>query len=213
MLKKLTEEQQARLIDTAILEFADKGFKGAGLSRIAKNAGVSVGVIYKYYEDKDALFAACVKNTLDYLDTVLQQVGAVDAQGADLPELVRALVHQVQTSCKDHPEYFRMYHQITAGNASEQGEKLAELIERPSAQAYKAALMQAVEEKRIDERLDPGAGAFFFDNLLMMLHYAYSCAYYKERMDIYCGKQLAASEEKMEDQMVRFVLNGLGYKE
>ena len=42
MLKKLTEEQQARLIDTAILEFADKGFKGAGLSRIAKNAGVSV---------------------------------------------------------------------------------------------------------------------------------------------------------------------------
>ena len=68
MLKKLTEEQQARLIDTAILEFADKGFKGAGLSRIAKKAGVSVGVIYKYYEDKDALFNACVKNTLDYLD-------------------------------------------------------------------------------------------------------------------------------------------------
>jgi hypothetical protein len=32
-------------------------------------------------------------------------------------------------------------------------------------------------------------------------------------MDIYCGKQLAASEEKMEDQMVRFILNGLGYRE
>ena len=29
MLKKLTESQQTKLIDTAILEFADKGFKGA----------------------------------------------------------------------------------------------------------------------------------------------------------------------------------------
>ena len=213
MLKKLTEAQQTKLIETAILEFADKGLKGAGLSRIAKNAGVSVGVIYKYYEDKDALFDACVKRTLDYLNEALQQVGASDAQGTDLPDLVRALVNKVQTSCREHPEYFRMYHQITAGNASKHGEKLAELIERPSAQAYKAALTKAVEEGRIDEELDPGAGAFFFDNLLMMLHYAYSCAYYQNRMDIYCGKQLAANEKKMEEQMVRFILNGLGYKE
>ena len=57
-----------------------------------------------------------------------------------------------------------------------------------------------------------GAGAFFFDNLMMMLHYAYSCTYYTARMDIYCGKKLAASEKKMADQMVRFILNGLGYQ-
>ena len=58
-----------------------------------------------------------------------------------------------------------------------------------------------------------GAGAFFFDNLMMMLHYAYSCAYYSERMSVYCGKRLASSEKKMAEQMVRFILNGLGYKE
>ena len=55
MLKKLTESQQAQIIDKAVLEFAEKGYKGAGLSTIARNAGVSVGVIYKYYADKGAL--------------------------------------------------------------------------------------------------------------------------------------------------------------
>lgn len=213
MLKKLTEAQQAKLIDTAILEFAEMGFKGAGLSRIAKNAGVSVGVIYKYYEDKEALFHACISKSLDYLDEVLSKVGAAEAEGADLPGLVEALVYQIQYTCREHPEYFRMYHQITAGNDETQGRHLAELIERPSAKAYKAALKKAVEEGRIDERLDPGAGAFFFDNLLMMLHYAYSCPYYTERMNIYCGKRIAGSEKKMAEQMVRFILNGLGYKE
>ena len=213
MLKKLTEEQQAKIIDTATIEFADKGFKGAGLSNIAKEAGVSVGVIYKYYEDKEALFTACVKKTLDYLDEVLDMTGATDLQTISLPDMVRALVNQVQASCRTHPEYFRLYHQITAGNDVEHGAYMAEIIERPSAKAYMAVLKKAVEEGVIDERLDPGAGAFFFDNLLMMLHYAYSCAYYKERMDIYCGESFAADEKKMEEQMVRFILNGLGYKE
>ena len=69
-----------------------------------------------------------------------------------------------------------------------------------------------VLRRLVARQLDAGAGAFFFDNLMMMLHYAYSCTYYTARMDIYCGKKLAASEKKMADQMVRFILNGLGYQ-
>jgi len=31
-------------------------------------------------------------------------------------------------------------------------------------------------------------------------------------MNIYCGKKLSVSEKKLGEQMVRFILNGLGYK-
>ncbi len=209
MLKKLTETQQAQIVDKAIEEFARKGYKGAGLSNIARSAGVSVGVIYKYYKDKEELFGACVSKSIAYLDEVLTTAGQ---EGSDLPEMIRSLIRQTQAASGEHPEYFRMYHQITAGDDAAQAAKLAEIIERPSAKAYKAALRKARKEGRIDEELDTGAGAFFFDNLMMMLHYAYSCAYYSERMNIYCGKKLASSGKKMEDQMVRFVLNGLGYR-
>lgn len=210
MLKKLTEDQQALILDKATCEFAEKGYKGAGLSTIAKNAGVSVGVIYKYYADKEELFRACVSKNIAFLDEVLRNACRA---GDDLPEMIRSLIRQVQIACREHPEYFRMYHQITAGGDAEQAKQLAEIIERPSAKAYKSAIRKAQKEGRIDSDLDTGAAAFFFDNLMMMLHYAYSCTYYAERMNIYCGKRLAASEKKMEDQMVRFALNGLGYRE
>ena len=209
MLKKLTEDQQALIIEKATCEFAEKGYKGAGLSAIAKNAGVSVGVIYKYYADKEELFQACVRKSIDYLDEALSRAGE---EGKDLPKMIRALVRQTQTACRERPEYFRMYHQITTSDDAAQVKQLAEIIERPSVKAYKDTIRKAQREGLIDEHLDPGAGAFFFDNLMMMLHYAYSCAYYSERMNIYCGKKLASSGKKMEDQMVRFVLNGLGYR-
>ena len=209
MLKKLTESQQALIIDKAVLEFAEKGYKGAGLSTIAKNAGVSVGVIYKYYADKEQLFRACISKSIKYLDEALSNAGKA---GGNLPDMIRALVQQTLIACRDRPEYFRMYHQITMGDDADWARELAEIIERPSAKAYKDAIKKAQKEGLIDENLDAGAGAFFFDNLMMMLHYAYSCTYYTERRDIYCGKRLSASEKKMSDQMVRFILNGLGYK-
>ena len=209
MLEKLTESQQALIIDKAVLEFAEKGYKGAGVSAIAKNAGVSVGVIYKYYADKEELFRACINKSITYLDEALSNAGRA---GADLPEMIRALVKQTLIACRERPEYFRMYHQITTGDDAERAQELAEMIEKPSAKAYKSAVKSAQKEGLIDEKLDAGAGAFFFDNLMMMLHYAYSCSYYTERMNIYCGKRLAASEKKLGEQMVRFILNGLGYK-
>ena len=209
MLKKLTEDQQALIIEKATCEFAEKGFKGAGLSAIAKNAGVSVGVIYKYYADKEELFRACISKSIDYLDEALSRAGG---EGKSLPEMIRALVSQTQVACREHPEYFRMYHQITTSDDPDEAAQLAEIIERPSAKAYRDAIRKAQKEGLIDADLDPGAGAFFFDNLMMMLHYAYSCTYYTERMNIYCGKRLATNEKKLGEQMVRFILNGLGYQ-
>ncbi len=209
MLKKLTESQQALIIDKAVLEFAEKGYKGAGLSTIAKNAGVSVGVIYKYYADKEELFRACISKSIAYLDEAISYAGR---EGKDLPEMIRALVDQTLIACRERPEYFRMYHQITTGDDAERTKELAGIIEKPAAKAYKAVIKKAQEEGLIDGELDAGAGAFFFDNLMMMLHNAYSCTYYNERLNIYCGKRLAAGEKKMSDQMVRFILNGLGYK-
>lgn len=210
MLKKLTEDQQAAIIEKATCEFAEKGYKGAKLSSIAKSAGVSVGVIYKYYKDKEELFQACVSKSITYLDEVLTNAGQ---EGSDLPEMIHSLISQTQVACREHPEYFRMYHQITTEDDPEHAKYMAAIIEAPSAKAYKAVLKKAHEEGRIDGALDSSAGALFFDNLMMMLHYSYSCPYYAERMNIYCGKRLAGSEKKMEDQMVRFILNGLGYQE
>lgn len=45
----------------AITEFLEKGFRGASLRKIVKNAGVTTGAFYGYYSSKDALFSSLVE--------------------------------------------------------------------------------------------------------------------------------------------------------
>ena len=47
-----------RIQEAAMTEFLDKGFLGASLRQIVKNAGVTTGAFYGYFSSKEALFAS-----------------------------------------------------------------------------------------------------------------------------------------------------------
>lgn len=49
------------ILQTAEIEFLEKGFQNASLRNIAKAAGVTTGAFYRYFSSKDALFAALVE--------------------------------------------------------------------------------------------------------------------------------------------------------
>ena len=50
-----------RIKEAALTEFLDKGYLGASLRQIVKNAGVTTGAFYGYFSSKAALFAAIVE--------------------------------------------------------------------------------------------------------------------------------------------------------
>lgn len=205
MLKPLTEEQIDRMLEAATDAFAEKGFAGAKLSTIAERAGVSVGVIYKYYKDKKALFAACVERSLGYLDEVFSKVGG---KGGTLMEMVSELIRSAQLAAKHHPEYFRLYHQITV-EGRPGTEDLAEMIEGRSAAIYTSFLERARDEGTVREDMDPALFAFFFDNLMMMLHFAYTSKYYEDRFRIYCGDG-SGNDEAVHGELMKFIAGAFG---
>src|SRR5262245_15390074 len=47
--------KRARILDAAVLVFAEKGFYGAKVAEIAREAGVADGTIYLYFKSKDDL--------------------------------------------------------------------------------------------------------------------------------------------------------------
>lgn len=63
--------------ESAIKEFLDKGFERASLRQIVKNAGVTTGAFYKYYNTKEELFSALVEPyanvVFDIYDSVLSE--------------------------------------------------------------------------------------------------------------------------------------------
>lgn len=50
-----------RIQEAAMTEFLDKGFLGASLRQIVKNAGVTTGAFYGYFSSKETLFNALVE--------------------------------------------------------------------------------------------------------------------------------------------------------
>lgn len=50
-----------RIQEAALDEFLEKGFLGASLRQIVKNAGVTTGAFYGYFSSKEALFASIVE--------------------------------------------------------------------------------------------------------------------------------------------------------
>lgn len=50
-----------KIQEAALTEFLDKGFQGASLRQIVKNAGVTTGAFYGYFSSKEALFASIVE--------------------------------------------------------------------------------------------------------------------------------------------------------
>jgi len=201
MLKKLSEDKINEILETGISEFAEHGPDKSNINVIAQKAGVSVGVLYKYYLNKDGFFEACLRHALKTLECVIGEVLV-----SDVKILVRAeqLIRALQTSVKSHPAYHMLYQQITVGSSKRYAPALAEQIEGISAKAYTAFIQQAQSQGEIRRDADPHLFAFFFDSLLTMLQFSYCCDYYKERFRIYCGEETVSRDEKVVAELLKF---------
>ena len=67
----------------AIREFWEKGFRGASLRQIVKNAGVTTGAFYGYFSSKEALFASIVE---PHAAAIMGRFMEAQISFAELPE-------------------------------------------------------------------------------------------------------------------------------
>jgi AcrR family transcriptional regulator len=202
MLKKLTEEKLTEILEAGIEEFAEKGPDRANVNVIAKKAGISVGVLYKYYEDKEAFFLACLQRSLEVLESVLQEVVTYEDK-----ILVRAekMIRAVQQYSRKYSNYINMYNEITSGSSKKFAPKLAAEIEGLTSKTYTEFITRAIADGDIRNDIDPRLFAFFFDNLLTTLQFSYCSDYYKERFKVYCGEDILENDEKVISELLKFL--------
>lgn len=70
-----------RILDTATQEFARQGYGLSSVNTICNSGGISKGILYHYFKDKDALYLACLQTCFDRLTAALRE-GAADLQGS-----------------------------------------------------------------------------------------------------------------------------------
>lgn len=94
-VQRWTRRKQARpaeILDAALKVFAAKGYAGARMDDIARAAGVTKGTIYLYFENKEAVFKALVREAVGGALTA----ASAGVAGFDGP--ARALISLVVTT-------------------------------------------------------------------------------------------------------------------
>lgn len=207
MYKKMDDASLETLLEAGIDEFSKKGLDRANINNIAKSANFSVGVIYKYYENKDKFFIACVEHSLRLLEGIMTQILSNEE---DIISCISLLIDKLFAESENHANYYVMYNEITSQSCSKYAEELADKIETSTAHIYEGMFERAQKKGQMKTDSDPYMCAFYFDSLLMMLQFSYSCKYYKERMKIFCKEDVFDNPIRTKESFLQFVSGALG---
>ncbi|MCB2084857.1 MAG: TetR/AcrR family transcriptional regulator [Sphingomonadaceae bacterium] len=94
-----------KLLDAAAAEFGEKGFHEASISGITRSAGVALGTFYTYFDSKDAIFRALVRDMSDSVTRAAR--GALTAPMAAL-DIEREALAAFLRFAAEHKEVYRI---------------------------------------------------------------------------------------------------------
>ena len=149
------EERRRQILDAAVRAFARKGYHACRVSDIAEEAGVAYGLVYHYFESKDAVLESIFREMWGMM------VGAINA----IEEIEESPREQLRKSCalvlrtwRDYPDVVR----VLVREVARSGEQLQREVEE-IAHAFEA-LQRIVErgqqQKVFRDDLSPRLGAW-----------------------------------------------------
>ena len=100
---ELTRE---RILTAAAHVFADHGYAAGTTNRIAERAGISIGSLYQYFPNKDAILASLLVRHIDR--GTWTRADQLDLSPGSLRAMVRALVRDAIDNHSDDPQLLRI---------------------------------------------------------------------------------------------------------
>jgi TetR/AcrR family fatty acid metabolism transcriptional regulator len=122
----IVNARQRQILEAATRVFAEKGFRRATTREVAREAGVSEGTIYNYFEDKDALLVAILDglNETEWRAEDFEEGMATDFRGF-LQEYLRRRIHLIW----ENREVFRVVLSEMLVNADLRERYLRQVVE------------------------------------------------------------------------------------
>ncbi|MGN1161921.1 MAG: TetR/AcrR family transcriptional regulator [Candidatus Fimenecus sp.] len=199
-------EKRRRIIETATMEFAKKGYHDASISNIASKSGVSVGAIYKYFDNKQDLFLTIVDHSISRMEKLLLGLAKADE---DVIIKVEKILREIISASREDGILIKLYNSMTAVNDKKLARQFAVEMESMTAEIYIEAIKEGQKSGEIRKDIDPRVAAFLIDDLFMTLQFSYAGDYYEERFKIFCGEDAHQRDEFIIEQVLKFIKSAL----
>jgi len=101
----IRKEKESLILQTALSMFASKGFESTPVSAIAKEAGISKGLMYNYFESKEDLLRKILH---EGMDDFMETLKIEDPNRIKKPELEYFIRQNFHLLAKN-PDYYKLY--------------------------------------------------------------------------------------------------------
>ena len=149
------EERRRQILDAAVRAFAEKGYHACRVSDIAEEAGVAYGLVYHYFESKDAVLETIFREMWGMLLAALNAVAAGDDPP---PEQLRKVCAIVLRTWRDYPDVVR----VIVREVARSGDQLQREVEEIALAfaAIQRIIEQGQEQNVFRTDLSPRLGAW-----------------------------------------------------
>ncbi len=131
----IREVKRRQILDAAIACFATTGFHAVTISELAKHAGISKGLMYNYFESKDALLKCIFREVMTEMMQLIDpgQAGEIDRQS--LLQYFEKLIAHLKSNLMLWKMYMAIFsqpavQQILAVEIQDASKSTLEMVER-----------------------------------------------------------------------------------
>lgn len=110
-IQKRSIEKKEKIIKSGFELICEKGYYNTNTAEIAKNAGVSTGIVYQYFKDKHDIFIAGLER---YVDTIFYPMLNLPEENLKKDNFSKVLKDMINNFISDHKVSKSAHEEITA---------------------------------------------------------------------------------------------------
>lgn len=107
-----TAQTRESILHSALEVFGEKGYSGGSIGEISARAGLSKGIVYHYFHDKDELYLSCVQRCVEQMTDYLR---SHPPRGETAERQVREFILLRQAFLRENPSCGGIFYESLFG--------------------------------------------------------------------------------------------------
>jgi len=202
----LPKEKQNKIIETAIQEFAARGYQKASINHMITNLGIAKGSMYQYFDNKESLFLFIFEYGIHLVKDNIRKAEKSIQQDYDVFMKIRLFFSSAIEFVKNHPLIFRLYLRTLFENGLPFKQEIIKKIHITSVEYLIPLLEEGKQRGEIRADCNLQLIAFILDAIIDRFLQAYLGSYF-DSSSIF--PQASGNLEKDITGLISIVKNGI----
>ena len=204
---RLEDEKQERILNTAVEEFAEHGFRQASVNRMVQRLGIAKGSLFQYFGTKEGLFRVIFDHAVELVRGSLRQVKR-ETEAQDFFERIRRSILAGVRFIDRHPMIYRVYLKMIFQEDFPLRAEFLQQVHLFSAEFLTPQVEAGVAAGELRPDLDVKSTVFFLDALMDRFLQAYCVSFLDAGAGIYRADPDAV--EQRVDELMKLLRHGMG---